>query len=238
MSEDPVHDAIIRTIELFRDQGKTIAVVVACAALIGFGVYFLTQYLDTREAQAQQELAKGIDFFHADIDPAALDDPYGKGAYPLFRTEAAKYQATAKELQTTLSKYGSSKVGVIARYYLALVQIRQGQKKEALQNLEAVGNNSKDRTVAYLAKKVLARQYAEAGNNKGAQQLLESIIRDPQCDLPKEDLSIELSRILVAQGKRDEAIKVLRDAREQVPSSMLQQQVVQELTKLQTSPGG
>jgi hypothetical protein len=60
------------------------------------------------------------------------------------------------------------------------------------------------------------------------------MIKDPQCSIPKEDLSIELSRVLLAQGKRSEAIKVLSDANSQGASfSRLKQMVGSELDKLQ-----
>lgn len=238
LAEDPVHQAMIQIIDLFREQGKTIGILAASVVLIGLGIYFLLQYLDSREAQAQQQLARGIEFYHAEIDTNALDDPYGKGAFPIFRNEAAKYQAASREFQLIISRSGYSKVAVIARYYLGLVQLRQGQTKEALQSLESVSNNSKDRTVAYLARKVLAKHHVDTGNYRGAQELLEGMIRDPQCELSKEDLSIELSRVLVAEGKRDQALKVLRDAQSQTSGSMLQSQVIQELSKLLSSPAG
>ncbi len=236
LAEDPVHQAIVQTVDLLREQGKTIGIVLSGAVLVVVGVYYLLQYLDSREAQAQQQLAKGIDFFHAGVDPAAPDDPFGKGPTPVFKTDAAKYQAASKEFQSVISKHGYSKVAVVARYYMGLTQLHLGQDKEAVQSLEAVGNNSRDRDVGYLAKKVLATHYLNTGNYKGAQGILEPMIRDPQCGLPKEDLSVDLSRALFAQGKRDEALKVLREARERAPSSMLQSEVVQELNKLQASP--
>jgi hypothetical protein len=60
------------------------------------------------------------------------------------------------------------------------------------------------------------------------------MIRDPKCDLPKEDLSIQLSRVLDAQGKRDEAIKVLREADVISPAfGAFKQQLVAELDRLQ-----
>ena len=236
LTEDPVHQAIVQIVDLFREHGKRIGIILAGLVTVGVGIYFLLQYLDSREAQAQQDLAKGIDFFHAGIDVNAPADPYAKGQSPVFKSEAEKYQAASKEFQAVVSKYGYSKTAVVARYYLGLTQLRQGQTKEGLQSLETVSNNSKDRTVGYLAKKVLAEHYLENGNYKGAQEILEAVIRDPQCDLPKEDLNVDLSRALAAQGKRDEALKVLNAAREQASGSMLQSQLMQELNKLQSSP--
>ena len=60
------------------------------------------------------------------------------------------------------------------------------------------------------------------------------MVKDSQCDLPKEDLSIQLSRVLVAQGKKAEAVKVLREASDKSAAfGAFKQQLVSELDKLQ-----
>jgi predicted negative regulator of RcsB-dependent stress response len=213
-----------------------IGVVAVGLAVLGLGVYFGLDYLESRDMQAQQQLSRGIDFFHARVDPTALDDPYGKGTEPLFRSDTAKYEAANKEFSGVISRYGSAKLAVVARYYQGLAQLRLGRTEEAVRSLEAVRNNTKDRTVGYLARKVLAKHYLESGNPKGTQELIEGMIRDPQCELPKEDLRVDLSRALAAQGKRDEALKVLREARDEGGRSMLQSMVMQELTRLEATP--
>ncbi len=237
LAEDPIHEGIIRFLEAFRSNGKLIAIALAGVVVIALGIYFGLNYLETRDLQAQQQLGRAIEFYNGRIDPTALDDPYGKTPDPIFRTEAAKYEAASKELSSIVSKYGSSKLAVIARYYLGMSQLRLNKKDEAIRSLESVSNNSKDRTVAYLARKVLARTYVESGNYKGAQALLEGMVKDPQCELPREDLKLELSRALVGQGKRDEALKLLREARDDAGRSMLQSMVAQELTRLEANPG-
>jgi TolA-binding protein len=234
LSEDPVHGGIVRMIEFFQSHGRAIGIVVAAAVVLSIGIYGGLQYLDSREMQAQERLAKGVDFFHAQITADATDDPYSKGPIPVFKSDAAKYQAAAKEFSSLAAGYGYSKVSIIARYYLGLAQLQIGQKKEAVQNLESVAANSRNRTLGFLAQKVMARNEASAGNYKRAGEMFDRLIKDPQCDIPKEDLSIELSRVLVAQGKREEAIKVLRDAGSQgAAMSALKQQVAVELDKLQ-----
>jgi predicted negative regulator of RcsB-dependent stress response len=237
LAEDPVHEAMVQLIEFFQTNGKKIAIVAAAIVLVAVGIYGGLQYLDSRQIKAQQQLGKGMALFHAEIAPDASDDPYGKGTAPVFRTDAAKYQAAAREFSSVVSGYGYSQVAVIARYYLGLSQLEIGQKKDALQNLETVANNSKNRTLGYLAKRALATEHISTGNYKGAQVLLEAMIRDSQCDLPKEDMSLDLSRALVAQGKRNEAIKVLRDANNQnTELNPRKQKLALELDKLQKAP--
>jgi predicted negative regulator of RcsB-dependent stress response len=235
LAEDPVHEAILRLVEFLRAQGKTIALAVVSMALLAVGIYFGLQYLDSRENQAQTELSRAIDMYHGQIDAAALDDPYGKGPVPTFRSDTAKYEATEKACSALISKYGSSKQGIIARYYLGLSQLQLGQEKDAVASLESVRDNTKDRTVAYLAKKVLALHYLDKGNYRGAEDLLSGMIKDPQCDLPKADLRVDLARTYAAEGKKDQAIKVLREGRESGGSTLMQYMIGQELTKLEST---
>ncbi|MBP1610534.1 MAG: hypothetical protein H6Q04_2769, partial [Acidobacteria bacterium] len=237
LAEDPVHGAIIQLIDLFRENGKKIGIMAVIVVLVGIGIYGGIQYLDSRESQAQEILGQGIEFYHGQVEADATNDPYSKGAIPTFRSESDKYQAATKQFLSVIDRHGFGKIPVIARYYLALCQIQTGNKKEAIQNLQSVAGNSKDRTVGYLSKKVLATEYAASGNNKAAEEILDGMLKDPQCNLPREDLSLQLARVLVAQGKRAEAIKLLREATSQGASfSVFQQQLMLELDKLQKVP--
>ncbi len=237
LGEDPIHDAIVYTIEIVRARGKEIALGAGAVILVGLGIYLALEYLERRDFEAQEILSRGIEFYHAQIDPNALDDPYGKGREPVFRTEEAQYQAASKEFSTVVSRFGSSRLAIISRYYLGLCHIRLGQKEEAVRTLEAVSNNTKDRSMGYLGKRVLAKLYPETGNNKGAQELLEALINDPQCEIPKEELKLQLARTYLAMGKREEAIKTLKQAREDAARSTFHSLIVQELNRLEESPG-
>jgi len=239
LAGDPVHETIVQFIEYLRTNSKTLVIAAAVIVLMALGIYGGLQYLERKEAQAQEILAKGMDFFHATLSSDATSDPYGKGAVPTFKSEQEKYKAAAREFSAITEGRNFGKVPIIARYYLGLSQLRLGEKQEAMRNLEMVSSNSKERTLGFLAKKVVAAEYFGSGNLKGAGEILQSLVRDPQCQLPKGELSLQLSRVLVAQGKREEAIKVLQDASSRsIAFSTLQQQLATELDKLQTALGG
>ncbi len=234
LAEDPVHEAIVQIAEFARANAKKVGIIAAVAILIGLGIYIGLQYLERRELQAQELLSKGIEFFHAQIDPDAADDPYAKGPNPVFRNDELKYKAALKEFSSIVSRFGYAKVSIVARYYQGLCQLKLGQKTEALQALEAVASNSKNRTVGYLAKKVLAAESMGAGNYKRAEEILQGMLKDPRCNLPRQELSLQLSEALVALGKRDEAIKVLKDASAQGPAfGVFKQKLTAELDKLE-----
>jgi predicted negative regulator of RcsB-dependent stress response len=236
LAEDPIHAAIILIVDTFRSRGKTIAGAAGVAALLVAGVYFGLRYLDTREMSAQQDLALGVEFFHGSVDPSASDDPLAKGPVPRFKSDEAKYKAAMDSFNKVISTYGSSKLAVLARYYLGLSQLRLAQKDEAVRNLEQVRNNTRDRTVGYLAKQVLAAVYLDSGNPKEGISILEGMIKDPQCELPKEMLRLDLAKAYLASGNRAEAGKVLQQAKEESKPSMLNSMVVTELEQLEKSP--
>jgi len=233
LGEDPVYEAIVSSIETVRTHARLIGLAVGGAALVALGIFFALQLLEKRDTEAQRILTRGMDFYHGSVDAGALDDPFGKGADPLFRTEQARYQAAAREFQSLMDRYPSSKLAVIGRYYLALCQLGLGQKSEAIKSLEMARDNNKDRTISYLAKKVLAKSQIEAGNPKAAQEILEGMVKDPQCDLPREELKLHLARALKAQGKNEDALRILKEAKSEAPRSSLQGLISQELSRLE-----
>jgi predicted negative regulator of RcsB-dependent stress response len=231
VAEDAVHENIVRIFTFFRENQNKAGILILAVIVVVIGIYGGSRYLENRELRAQAQLAKGLEYLNATVTPDATDNPYSKGLFPAFRSEKAKYQAAAAEFSAISSGGATSD---IARYYLGLSQLQLGQKQEAIKNIEAVANDSKSRTMGYIAKKLLASTYYGSGNYKGAQEILEGMVKDSKCDLPKEDLSIQLSRTLVAQKKQAEAIKVLQDASSQGNAfGAFKQQVVSELEKLQ-----
>lgn len=238
ISADPIHDALINTIETVSANAKIIIWVAAGLIVVGLAAYFGMGYLESRNNRAQQELARGMDFYHGLLDARATEDPYSLGPTPVFRTDQDRVRAASTVFGSLAGRSGPSKIRAMARYYLGLCQLRLGQKNEAIASLEAAANNTADRTVGYLAKKVMATYYVESGDAKKGQEILQGMLKDPQCDLPKEDLQVYLSRALVAQGKRDEAVKILKEAQDAgIGGGMLQSLIFQELSRIQSSSG-
>ena len=67
LAEDPVHEAIIQLIEFFQTNGKKVGILAAVIVVVAVGIYGGLQYLDNRQMQAQEQLGKGMDFFHAQV---------------------------------------------------------------------------------------------------------------------------------------------------------------------------
>lgn len=238
IADDPVREAILRLIEFLQENRKWIGIGIAAFIVVGLGTYLGMSFLGARELEAQQQLTKGMEIYHS---PVSSDEALETGGEETpvadstltFGSEKEKYEAAAKEFSAVASRRGQAKTSIIARYYLGLTQLQLEKDEEAIENLKAVADNSRNRTLGFLAQKVLAQHYLDSENYQEAGRFLELMLADPQCDLPKDDLSLRLSRALVAQGRRDEAITVLTDASSQnAAQGPFRQQVVEELERL------
>ena len=234
LSEDPVRETIIRFVGLLQTNRAIIGVAVIAVIVLALGFWALSAYLDSRANAAGAMLSRGMAFFSATISPDAEDDPYAKGDRPLFKNDEDKYNAAEKELSVAVASFGAGEAGKTARYYLGLAQLQLGKKEESQKNLESAAFGSGGRTVGFLAKKALAGLYADSGNVKGAEDLLRGMIKDAGCDLPREEIGMQLASILTAVGKKDEAIKVLREVSEASPIfGVYNQQLTAEIERLQ-----
>jgi len=234
LSDDPVRENILRLVGLFQANRAKIGVALIAIIVLALGSWAWSRYLDNRAEATGTILGRGMEFFSASVSPDAEDDSYTKGDAPVFKSEEDKYQAAEKEFSVAADSFGAGDAGKTARYYLGLSQIKLGKKEEAKKNLESVAFGSGSRTVGFLAKKALADFYADSGNVKGAEDLLRGMIKDAKCDLPKEDIGIQLAGILVDDGRKDEAIRVLREASEASPVfGFFNQQLLAEIEKLQ-----
>jgi len=234
LSDDPIRERIIRLLGLLQINRAKIGIVVIAVIALVIGFWALSHYLGNRAYAAGAMLGRGMAFFSANVSPDAEDDPYAKGDTPVFKSDEDKYQAAAKEFSAAADSFGAGNAGKAAQYYLGITQLKLGKKEEAQKNLESVAFGSGSLTVGFLAKKALADHYADSGNVKGAEDLLRGMIKDAKCDLPKEDIGMQLAGILVADGKKDEAVKVLREVSEASPVfGVFNQQLLSEIEKLQ-----
>jgi predicted negative regulator of RcsB-dependent stress response len=258
IADDPVRDAILRLIEFLQENRKWIGIGIAAFIVVGLGAYLGMSFLGAREIEAQQQLTKGMEIYHAPIssDEASDNDASEADASEAgapeagtletgaeetpeteatleFGSEKEKYEAAAKEFSAVASRRGQAKTSLIARYYLGLTQLKLERNEEAIESLKAVADNSRNRALGFLAQNALATHYLDSENFYEAGRILQLMLEDPQCDLPKDDLSLRLSRALVAQDRQDEAIAILTDANSQdVIQGPYRQQVMEELQRL------
>ena len=235
LAEDPVHGSMVMLVDFFRTNTKNIFLVAAAVIILIVGVYWGRTFWRNRGIEAQEILAKGIDYYHARVDPEAAEAlPAAYGPNAVFKSDELKYKAVIEVLEPAVSGFGYSKVAPMARYYLGLAKLKAGMAEDGIMELERVAGSSADRAMSHLAKNVLAHVYAEEGKIEEAKKTIQAALDDTGYELPKEELRIQLARILTDEGKYEEALSVLQaGASESSSLSPLRQRLMEAQQKAQ-----
>lgn len=150
--------------------------------LLAIGGYL---YYSHQKSVRQQDLSAALSVVDTPVGPA---NEYGK----TFPTEDAKRKAALQALSGVVSKYQSSRAGLIAQYYRGTVEARVGDVKSAETDLRVVANS--DSEVAPLARIALAQVYLGEKKMTEAQSLLREIIRSPTSLVSKAQAQILLAK--------------------------------------------
>ena len=141
---------------------------------------------------------------------AVLDAPVGEAAaaglksYP---TQDAKTKASMKAFSDVVAKDGSSREGLIARYYLGTLKAQSGDSKGAETDLTAVAASHSE--CAPLAKIALAQLYQSENRITEAQNLLQQLVTKPADLVSKGQAQVLLAQ-LMGSTNPEEARKMLQ----------------------------
>jgi predicted negative regulator of RcsB-dependent stress response len=124
-----------------------------------------------------------------------IESPFGSSpqlpnSYP---NQDAKQRAEIKALSDLVSKYGGTREGLIAQYYLGTIKVQRKDSKGAESDLRAVADSGSD--FASLAKIALAQLYAGENRISEAQALLRSIANKPSDLVSKAQADILLAQL-------------------------------------------
>jgi predicted negative regulator of RcsB-dependent stress response len=128
-------------------------------------------------------------------------------SYP---TQNAKQQAEIKIFSDVVAKYGGTREGLIAQYYLGTTKVQKRDSKGAESDLRRVADSRSD--FAALAKIALAQLYAGENRISDARKLLQNISNKPSDLVSKAQADILLAQLDVSTNPQ-EAKKILQSLR-------------------------
>jgi TolA-binding protein len=185
-----------------KDQIKKWGGIAAAVLVVIAGIWL---YMDRQSSAREQALREAMKIQEANVGE-------GTAEYLLsFKTQAEKDAAAQKAFGEITSKYGNTREGLIAKYFLGTIAADQGKAVEAEQNFKYVAENA---TAPYAsqAKFSLAQLYASQGKTADAEKLLRSIMANPTILVSKEQATISLARVL-ATSNPAEARKLVEPLR-------------------------
>lgn len=178
---------------------RWIVLAVVVLALGGGALWFAAYKRSIR----QEALAAALHVIETPVGASSQ----APNSYP---TQDAKQQAEIKVLSDMVAKYGGSREGLIAQYYLGTVKVERKDSKGAEADLRRVADSKSE--FASLAKIALAQLYAGENRIAEAKALLRSISNKPSDLVSKAQADILLAQLDLTTNPQ-EARKILQSLR-------------------------
>lgn len=203
MKHDRFREAVFRaydrSLAFAEDNWKPLALaagaVVAIVMLAGFWV----SWSRGRAEDAQAALAAALEKLPPTLRRSAAGDD-----------SAGDLEGAASELSAVNQKYRRYDGGRVALYYLALVQLEQGEGAVARQSADSFLSAGAEHDLAPLARWIRARAFAREGNPDEAVAAYRDLIDNPGTLLPAELGRLYLAEYLENLGRLGEALEEYR----------------------------
>jgi hypothetical protein len=203
-------------------------VVVVLLAAAGALAYFQGQ----RARDADRAFRDALTTFEAPVASeiaAGADRPSGQ----VFATAEEKYKTAAAAFEGVERRFGSSKLGLRAKYYAALSRVQLGQHAEAekaLKEIQALGGGLEPE----LARLALADLYRRSGQVDKAVEAYRGLATNPTASVPRDYALLSAAQALEDAKRWPEARAAYRQVFEDFPASVFAAEARARVEYLQT----
>ena len=180
-----------------------------------------------------------LDLYHAPVG-IADEQPLPENTAVIeyrFESDQERLEESLVAFTTIAEDAPSSQLGLLSRYYTALIKQELGQIQEAENDLNFVIQNSPDPEVQNLARNHLARIAQSQNDREKATALLEQILVDESHTFPKAVVLLELAQTNEAAGNAEEALRYYRRLTAEYPTSQHIQQARTHIDQLEFLSG-
>jgi tetratricopeptide (TPR) repeat protein len=208
-------------------QSKLIiaGIVVAIAALIGFGGWY---YMNSQDEKASLELGAAGRTLEQPIRPAGVPAQPG---YPSFGSAQERATEARKQFQAVVDKYPNTRTADMARYFVGLTSSQLGDNAAAEHNLQTAANAS-NKDVAALAKLALASVFQSENKDAQAVDYYKQLIDKPTISVNKVAAQLALASFYEGRQKPDEAKRIYDQIQKENPATEAAQLAQQRAGKL------
>ncbi len=208
-----------------------LGVAVVLLAAVGAVGYYQAQ----RSREADRALRDALTTYEApvaaEVAPGA-ERPSGQ----VFATADEKHKTAAAAFEAVERRYGSSRVGVRARYYEALARIELKQYKEAEKQLQEVQSRGSG-IEPELARAALADLYRRSGQVDKAVEAYRGLASNPSANLPRDFALLNAAQTLEDAKRYAEARATYRQLYDEFPASVYAAEARSRADYLQSAQG-
>ena len=216
IKRDQVQEALTGAMEYLRDNFRTLLMLAVLVLLAIGGVAAYRSYLDSKEIEASEQLARAIRVYAAEI--TEVPDP-AHARNPTYGDTTSRDAEARSQLEAVVNDFGGSDSAVIAKAFLG--ELRQLWREV----LEAQRDNM-------LASEVrLNLMSVDRAQGRG-QELVTQIrarLEEPETDLPRDVLLYQLALTQRELGLEPEARQTMQQLLDDHPQSVYAAQARAEL---------
>ena len=218
-------------------------------AIVGF--WALQGYREGQVTETRGLFSDALELYHATLDEPEEEDE-GEGekeksaeekaqarAQELannrhrFRSEQERNQKAKEAFAQLVEEYPNSQLGILSRYYLALIAHRTDRSEEAKEGLTWVIENADAGETKNLARNALAQIILGEGNPKEAADLLEQMLEEPSPNYPLQIILMSLGWSYEKAGNQDKAIEQYKKITSEYPTSPQSQEAQSRIDELE-----
>ena len=224
-------------------------VIILVVGIVGF--WALQGYRESQVAETQGLFTDALELYHATIDEVK-EEAEGEGEKE--KSAEEKAQARAQELANNryrfqseqersqkaeeafvqlVEEYPDSQLGVLSRYYLALIAHQTDRSAEAKESLTWVIDNADALETKNLARNAMAQIVLGEGNPKEAADLLEQMLGEPSPNYPLQIILMNLGKSYEKAGNQDKAMEQYRKITSEYPASQQSQEAQSRIDELE-----
>ena len=184
-------------------------------------------YMQSQEQSAAVTLGHAIGVYTTPLTPGAQPPA---GTTTSFATVQQRAKAAKDEFQKVADKYGRTKSGHIAKYFVGLTDIDLNNNSDAERALKEVAGSGKD-DIAALAKMALASVYRSTGRDKEAISLYKELADKPSNAVSKPAAQLQMAETYEATDPQNARI-VYQQIQKESPQSAAAELAAQKLASL------
>ncbi len=201
---------------------KMVAIGVVVVLALGFIAAVISWVSSRGESTASKDLGAALKVAGRPVDAAEKEKPAtpAPGEEPAFKSEKEKDEAVAKSLETFRAKHGSSRAAATAALPLAQASFRLGKYDDALKGYdEYLKAAALDDPLRATALEGQGYAHEAKGELDAAITAFDQLARENQTEFLNGMGLYHRARILILQGKKDEAAKQLSEIPAAAPNS-------------------
>lgn len=230
--EDRIKNVLEDVYEGLAGNAKLIAGTVLVLAVAFAAVYAWQLYSASRDDEIQRRFADALEIYHAPVnsDPLPEEAPEPKHQ---FETEQQRDQQAAQAFQELADEYRGARIGLYARYYLALTYSRMGDYEKAESELKALAADTVEPELTSLALNHLAYVSQLQGKTQQAIETWRKMLETSNSNFPRDGILLNLAKAYEEDGEKEKALEHYRKLSAEFPQSPNSREVNSQIELLE-----